>query len=199
MESKPYEFVIIEMLDQILNELKELNKGNKKIRIADLGIEEQLGEEENNTTDEIDKFIETLYKGAESAEKVEQLEKEVESLKEELSVKTIKDHVLEQITFKLMAQTIKELNIDQKLSVLAVNILEEKNEEMKQDLMKQYEKIKKLDNLLINQISEEDLDYTAQRKLNEKISQLFRDDERLSKDLAEQINKKLSKNWLLTY
>lgn len=86
----------------------------------------------------------------------------------------IQDYVLQELTYKLLSETVKEpsLKINERLGELAIAILKEKNEESKQYLIEEYEKLNKLNNLDIHNFNEEDLDYRARKVLTEKIDRM---------------------------
>lgn len=86
----------------------------------------------------------------------------------------IQEFVLEQITFKLLTETLRDSNlkIDEKLGHLAIQIVEEENEEIKKELIVQYNKLKKFDMLVVKNLTIDDLDYKTSNLLRDKINRM---------------------------
>jgi hypothetical protein len=87
-----------------------------------------------------------------------------------------KEFVLDQIARRVLSGAIDHpsLNIDEKLGELAIAILDEKDLEVKNELIKRYNQLKRIDAFDIDNISIEDFDYKAQRVIRESIKNLFK-------------------------
>lgn len=64
------------------------------------------------------------------------------------------------------------MKIDEKLGHLAIQIVEEENEEIKKDLIVQYNKLKKFDMLVVKNLTIDDLDYKTSNLLRDKINRM---------------------------
>lgn len=86
----------------------------------------------------------------------------------------IQDHVLKQITYKLLKETLNdpEMIINEKLGKIAIDIVETNDEEHKEILINQYNSLKKLNELNVENINQNDLLFGSRVILNEKINQM---------------------------
>lgn len=89
----------------------------------------------------------------------------------------IRDFILDTIAEKIFIKTINDQQPDiyQKLGKLAICIVEEKNQEIKQDLTEQYNKLKNLDNCEIKNIDINDVNHKTIKVVLEKINSLFKE------------------------
>lgn len=87
----------------------------------------------------------------------------------------IQDYVLQELTYKLLKETLREpnnLGINECLGKLAIDIVEETNDEYKELLINQYNSLKKLKNLDIDNLTNNDLRHETRKVLIEKIDRM---------------------------
>jgi hypothetical protein len=86
-----------------------------------------------------------------------------------------KEFVLDHIASRVLSGVIDHpsLNIDEKLGKLAIAILDEKDLEVKNEMIKRYNQLKRINTFDID-ISIEDFDYKAQQVIRESINNLFK-------------------------